>query len=509
MFQVTVWSLPSLTALLLAVYTMRVVLRRPNAPGVTPMLFLCASVAVWSGGQLLGTLVTDPTLKMFAVLLQAPGVAYFPVCWFWFALAYTRRRRDVSMPFLATLAALPTVSLGLALTNEMHHLIWLNPHTVAHQGYVGWTGGKGPWLIVHVIYSYALLFAATVILGFELSSSKRYRKALVAVIAAPAITAALNILSLSGWYSLPGFDLTTLGFALSALLLNDGVLRYGLLEVTPAIRNRVVEELTDGVVVIQATDGRIIDLNSAAASIFNMPLEASLNQPATNFIHTTKLPGLLVGLFSSTEMSVGDRSFHVQATTLSSDAERPQEIALVLRDITEITKIKEDMQRLAHTDFLTGLHNRRFFMQRLTEETERVKRGSLPMSVLLLDMDSFKSINDTHGHDVGDRVLQVIASVTQEVKRLSDVAARIGGEEFAMLLPDTDREGAIKLAQRLRRTITEQMIADARGQPIYVTASIGVATMSHNDRGIDHILTHADRALYRAKDNGKNRVCTD
>ncbi|HTO57461.1 MAG TPA: diguanylate cyclase, partial [Pseudomonadales bacterium] len=329
------------------------------------------------------------------------------------------------------------------------------------------------------------------------------------VIAAPAITAALNILSLSGWYSLPGFDLTTLGFALSALLLNDGVLRYGLLEVTPAIRNRVVEELTDGVVVIHATDGRIIDLNSAAASIFGIPLDASLNQPATNFIHTTKLPGLLVGLFSSTEMNVGDRSFHVQATTLSSDAERPQEIALVLRDITEITKIKEDMQRLAHTDFLTGLHNRRFFMQRLTEETERVKRGSLPMSVLLLDMDSFKSINDTHGHDVGDRVLQVIASVTQEVKRLSDVAARIGGEEFAMLLPDTDREGAIKLAQRLRRTITEQMIADARGQPIYVTASIGVATMSHNDRGIDHILTHADRALYRAKDNGKNRVCTD
>ncbi len=120
------------------------------------------------------------------------------------------------------------------------------------------------------------------------------------------------------------------------------------------------------------------------------------------------------------------------------------------------------MERLAHTDFLTRLANRRYFMQRLTEETERVKRGNQPMSVLLLDMDSFKSVNDTHGHDIGDRVLQVIASVTQEVKRVSDVAARIGGEEFAMLLPDTDREGAIKLAQRLRRTINEQMIADAK-----------------------------------------------
>ena len=132
------------------------------------------------------------------------------------------------------------------------------------------------------------------ILGFELSSSKRYRKALVAVIAAPVVTSALNVLSLSGWYAIPGFDLTTLGFALSALLMNDSVLRFGLLEVTPAIRNRVVEQLMDGVVVIKR-DGRIIDLNPAAAATFGMPIEAALNQPAMNFIQTPLLPGLLVG----------------------------------------------------------------------------------------------------------------------------------------------------------------------------------------------------------------------
>jgi diguanylate cyclase (GGDEF)-like protein len=509
MFQVTVWSLPSLIALLLAIYTLRVVRRSPSVPGVTPMSYLCATVVLWSGGQLFGTLVTTPTLKIVAQQIEAPGIAYLAVCWFWFALAYARRRRQVSVPVLVTLAILPTISLGLFLTNPWHQLVWQNPHAVvSHFGYVAWASDVGPWMLVHIYYSYALLFAATVILGFELSSSNRYRKALVAVIAAPAVTAALNLLSLSGWYPLRGIDLTTLGFALSALLLNDGVLRFGLLEVTPAIRNRVVEQLVDGVVVIQA-DGRIIDLNSAAASIFGIPLEASLNQPATKFIQTPLLPGLLVGLFSNAEVTVGQRSFHVQATPLSSDAERPQEMALVFRDITEITKIKQEMERLAHTDFLTGLRNRRYFMQRLAEETERVKRGNQPMSVLLLDMDSFKNINDTHGHDVGDRVLQVIASVTQEVKRLSDVAARIGGEEFAMLLPDTDREGAIKVAQRLRATISEQMIADARGKEIRVTASIGVATMSHTDHSIDHILTHADRALYRAKDAGKNRVCTE
>jgi diguanylate cyclase (GGDEF)-like protein len=509
MFQLTIWSLPSFLALTLAGYTLRLVRRNPDVPGVTPMLGLCLCVMVWSAGQLFGTLVTVPALKLFATKLQAPGIAYLPVCWFWFALSYARHRHQVSTALLVALSVIPTISLGLSWTNEWHQLLWESPHAVARGDYVGWVAGHGPWLVVHVVYAYAVLFAATVILGFELSSSKRYRKALVAVIAAPAVTAGLNILSLSGWYPMPGFDLTTLGFALAALLMNDSVLRFGLLEVTPVIRNRVVEQLDDGVVVVQVADGRIIDLNSAAAAMFGISVESSLNQPATNFIETSYLPGLLVGLFSNAEITVGDRYFHVLATPLSNDAVRPKEMALVFRDITEITKIKQEMERLAHTDFLTGLANRRYFMQRLTEETERVKRGNQPMSVLLLDMDSFKRVNDTHGHEIGDRVLQVIASVTQEVKRVSDVAARIGGEEFAMLLPDTDREGAIKLAQRLRRTINEQMIADAKGQPIQVTASIGVATMSHADRGIDHILSHADRALYRAKDAGKNRVCTE
>jgi diguanylate cyclase (GGDEF)-like protein len=508
MFQLTIWSLPSLVALILAGYTLRQVRRNPNVPGVVPMMGLCICVMVWSGGQFLGTLVTQPSLKMLAMKVQSPGIAYLTVCWFWFALSYARHRRRVSTALLVAISILPTISLGLVLTNEWHQLVWESPHTVVRHGYVGWVAGHGPWLVVHVIYAHALLFAATVILGFELSSSKRYRKALVAVIAAPTVTAALNLLSLSGWYPQPGFDLTTLGFALSALLLNDSVLRYGLLEVTPMIRNRVVEQLTDGVVVIK-NDGRIVDLNPTAAATFSTSIDAALNQPATNFIQTPLLPGLLVGLFSNAEITVGSRSFHVLATPLSNETERPQEMALVFRDITELTKIKQEMERLAHTDFLTGLANRRYFMQRLNEETERVKRGNQPMSVLLLDMDSFKRVNDTHGHDVGDRVLQVIASVTLEVKRVSDVAARIGGEEFAMLLPDTDREGAIKLAQRLRRTINEQMIADAKGGPIQVTASIGVATMSHSDRGIDHILTHADRALYRAKDAGRNRVCTE
>ena len=142
-------------------------------------------------------------------------------------------QRRVSTALLVAISIVPTISLVLALTNEWHELLWQSPHTMVRDEYVGWVAELGPWLMLNEIYAYLLLFAGTVILGFELSSSKRYRKALVAVIAAPVITSALNVLSLSGWYPVPGFDLTTLGFALSALLMNDSVLRFGLLEVTP------------------------------------------------------------------------------------------------------------------------------------------------------------------------------------------------------------------------------------------------------------------------------------
>ena len=514
MLQLTIWSLPSLIALILAGYTLHRVRGNPSIPGVTAMEWLCASVMIWTAGQLLGTLVTDPDLKLLSAKLQMPGQTYVSVCWFWFALSYARRREHTSLRLLAALAALPTVTLFLALTNEWHEQIWLSPHIVTHYGYVGWLYEQGPWFKVHIVYSYGLVFAATGILGFELSTSKRHRKAFVAMITTPTVTGILNLLSMSPHNPFPGFDFTALGFALSALLLHDGVLRSGLLEVTPVIRHRVVEQLSDGVVIVDRR-GRIIDFNPAAAEIFAIPPQTSLNQPAGDFIKTQLLPDLLNGRRSSAEITLGARAYHVAATSLSSEEDRPLEVALVFRDITArrnaetaLNKIKQEMERYAHTDSLTGLANRRFFMQRLNEESERVKRGTQPLSVLVFDMDFFKRVNDTYGHAIGDRVLQVIASVTLEVKRISDIAARIGGEEFAMLLPDTDQPGAVKLAQRLRRTISEQIIGDANGRPIRVTASIGVATMSGTDRSLDQILTHADHALYRAKDAGRNMVCT-
>ena len=127
--------------------------------------------------------------------------------------------------------------------------------------------------------------------------------------------------------------------------------------------------------------------------------------------------------------------------------------------------------------------------------------------MLLFDLDYFKNVNDQCGHAAGDQILKAVADVTVEVKRITDIAARIGGEEFALLLPETDQTGAVSTAQRLRQTIAKISLPETREKNIRVTASIGVATVSAVSQDLENVLNHADEALYKAKHSGRNAVC--
>ena len=148
-------------------------------------------------------------------------------------------------------------------------------------------------------------------------------------------------------------------------------------------------------------------------------------------------------------------------------------------------------------------------MRRLNEEYERVRRHGNSLSVIIFDLDHFKNINDSYGHDQGDTVLQAVAHAIGQVKRITDLACRLGGEEFALLLPETDQAGALKMAHRLRQTIERYPYAQKVGRKLQVTASVGVATISATAHGPDQLLKNADRALYQAKEAGRNCVRSD
>ena len=164
---------------------------------------------------------------------------------------------------------------------------------------------------------------------------------------------------------------------------------------------------------------------------------------------------------------------------------------------------------LAILDRLTRVNNHEFFQLRLQEELERSKRYHLSFSLLMVDIDHFKPVNDTYGHQKGDEVLRAVATVMCQQIRLVDLCARYGGEEFAIVLPDTDRDGAVQVAGRVR-TAVEAMDFTGSGRTFHVTISTGVAAWEWPDGEKvtrEELIQRADKQLYRAKRDGRNRVC--
>ncbi len=183
-------------------------------------------------------------------------------------------------------------------------------------------------------------------------------------------------------------------------------------------------------------------------------------------------------------------------------------IAVVVfgRDISDLRAKEADLIRLATTDALTGLYNRRFFLQQVDHEIARARRNQeMPLALVMLDLDLFKDVNDTWGHLQGDRVLQALAWVLVDTARKTDITGRLGGEEFAVLLPETDADHARVLAERLRLHIAEAL-ATVEGIPVNQTASLGVTLLQAEDQRPEDLLARADKALYRAKREGRNCV---
>lgn len=170
-----------------------------------------------------------------------------------------------------------------------------------------------------------------------------------------------------------------------------------------------------------------------------------------------------------------------------------------------VRSITEQLRLSATTDELTGLHNRRFFMHSLDIEVARARRNGDPLSVAVADVDHFKRVNDRYGHAGGDEVLRALARIFETIMRTGDVVGRLGGEEFAILMPDTDEIQARVACERLRAAIAGRKIRLPGGEEIPVTVSTGIALLVPGDDR-DKLVTRADHALYRAKEGGRNQV---
>ena len=180
--------------------------------------------------------------------------------------------------------------------------------------------------------------------------------------------------------------------------------------------------------------------------------------------------------------------------------------ASIQRDITEYKKLEQDLQILCRTDPLTTAANRRAFNEILSQEFSRFKRSQKEYALIMIDLDHFKSINDQHGHSVGDQVLIEVTERCKDNIRVHDILARLGGEEFCILLPYTDSDQAKKVAERLREKIEiKPIIVD--GLRVKVTISVGISLVSTGDEDGHQAMERADQKLFQAKESGRNQIC--
>lgn len=513
------WYVTDVLALALALMTLSHLFRQRPEPGALVLAWVVGAVAVWALFDLAMVATGDLGLaRVFARLIHLPQVA-MSLGWLVFALAYTGQERHLRSWTFVLVIALGVATVLLTVAGDTGGWLVAGGSFRGPGLNHGFVPAFGVWRPIHQGWAWGTIMFATGLLALHVAQSPRHVGRLAFILGGPLVAAASSGITSPVWPVPEWVNLEPLGFSLAVAALGWGLFRVGEESVAPVARNVVVEEMEDAVVVLDRR-GRIADVNRSARDKLGLRLLGPV-------------PTRLATLWASVRDRLGTRgvpvservdlpvtggetaTFEVSVTLLGPQGGRDRTV-LVLRDITRQVRMEKELrtatralQMLANTDELTGLANRRQLVDRLQDEVERTRRYGRAFSLILLDLDHFKDVNDTYGHAVGDEVLKVTAQAMERVCREMDLAGRMGGEEFAMVLPETDGSGARVAADRLRVEIA-RCLHDADGHdPFRVTASLGVVTLeAGSDMDVEALLRAADEAMYRAKELGRNRVET-
>ena len=297
--------------------------------------------------------------------------------------------------------------------------------------------------------------------------------------------------------------------------------KYQLIDLAPVARSLVMDYIEDGLCVLDDT-GRILDNNTSFQRIARpktdiikgsfigevLPAWGIMDTPAwiESFGTVIELPGEDASSHEGASFECASLYYEMRVQRLLRGKNQSLGLLVTLHDVTEHKRLLAAIEQLAVTDSLTGLFNRRYFNLRALEEVERSRRLDHSLSILMLDLDHFKDVNDTYGHDAGDLVLVAVAGLLRGLLRKIDISARYGGEEFIVLLPESGGQAAVVVAERIRQAVETQRVETGPWM-ISFSISIGVASLEPGmDLSLDDLIRHADQAMYEAKSLGRNLV---
>jgi diguanylate cyclase (GGDEF)-like protein/PAS domain S-box-containing protein len=311
-----------------------------------------------------------------------------------------------------------------------------------------------------------------------------------------------------GWDPLPFIDEPSLSIAISVILFGWATLQFNVFYLLPVASDVIIHNMQNGVIVT-GVDGVVIFSNPAICREFGKREGQLLGQPLADLLGEWLPEARQAWIEGKQEAQLTTQApspqyFQMTIAPLVGNSGDSLGSLLSLHDVSEQKNYENRLRELAIADPLTGCYNRRYFYEMAHSYFEHMRRSARPLSILMLDLDHFKYINDTYGHLHGDRVLQKVAAACKSRLRAADIFARFGGEEFVLAMPDTNLREAAIVAERLRAAI-EKVINEP--DQIAVTASIGVVE-STQEPGLvfDDLLKRADEAMYHSKHAGRNQV---
>lgn len=505
-----VWTLPSFLGTCISLYICVYALRRIPAPTGIYVSALGAAMAWWCAMQWASLLWQNLEYRYLIAQLQYLGIASVPVLWLSTALSYCGQQAFLAR-WYPVLWVVPVITVALAITNEFHGLLWQRFELMS--GAPGLQIDYGPWFRANAAFSYMAVLAGTVIICIRIGLAPLYRLQLLTVMLAPVVVLAVNLPFIMGRAYLP-IDPTPTGFVMAAAMMLIAT-RRRLFSAVPVARRLTMDNISDGLIVVDNTGG-IVDSNPVARQMLG-PDRTRIGQRLPDML-ATKLAGP-GGDQSDITLDDG-RCLNVRVSDVNTQSHARTGRVIVLRDVTRerdaqqklqaakeaMRTLNEQLQAIANTDDLTQLANRRRLYEVLSQEWARADRYQRPLSIVMFDFDKFKHVNDTYGHQVGDEVLQQASCRLMEVTRPADLAARHGGEEFALLLPETSLPGAIDVANKVHTALSDIVYNDANGHSFSVTVSLGVASKEPSDTGADDMVARADKAMYLSKNTGRNGV---
>ena len=485
---------------------------RRRSPVALPFAGLAIAATFHAFGSAFELASVDLAGKIFWTRIEYIGIVFIPVFWVLLAARYAGKDRDLSKAILGSMIFLSTLTLALNYTNDWHHLYYTSLSLDTSGYFPGIVIGKAVWYWVNQVYINLAFLAGMIILiaGYGRGSLTYRRQTRLMILASlfPWIGFLIYLMGMSPH----NIDLTPFGMALSVPVFALALFRYRLLDIVPIAREAVFSGMSDGVIVMDGSC-RLIDFNGAAGKLFPQLDGRLIGEPVVAVMKDH--PQILDLIRSDQDTTVEIRIeqgqshpfYHVRISPITNRRGRTIGRALLFNDMTEQVMLREKLRAMATIDELTGAANRRHFAEQGRKEIARAKRHGRALSMIVIDLDHFKAINDRWGHEAGDVVIRGASGRIKNELRTADIFGRHGGDEFAVILPETPPEKAGQVAERLRKAIGETPYRLLSGASVNLTASLGTSGVTVvGAETLEDLIRAADRAMYQAKAAGRDCV---